>query len=76
MQDWIRCVLERFIAGELSVTEARADLLSRFTDFWTPQNAQRAADFVECIITRAKYADLSLDDAVFKLLDAMDAMAA
>lgn len=76
MQDWIKLVLERFIAGEVSVAEAKVDLLSRFTDFWTPQGAQRAADFVECILTRAKYADLSLDDAVFKLLDAMDAMAA
>ena len=76
MQDWIRCVLERFIAGEVSVLDAKACLLSRFTDVWTPRGAQRAADFVECVLTRAKYADLSLDDAVFKLLDAMDAMAA
>lgn len=76
MQDWIKLVLERFIAGEVSLTEARADLLSRFTDFWTPLGAQRAADFVECILTRAKYADLSLDDAVFKLLDAMNEKAA
>jgi hypothetical protein len=76
MQDWIKLVLERFIAGEVSLTEARADLLSRFTDFWTPQGAQRASDFVECILTRAKYADLSLNDAVFKLLDAMNEKAA
>lgn len=72
MQDWIKRVLERFIAGEVSVTDAKACLLSRFGDFWTPQGAQRAADFVECILTRAKFGGLPLDAAVFKLLDAMD----
>lgn len=76
MRGWIRDVLECFIADEVSVTEARGCILSWCADFWTPREAQRMADFVECILTRAKYADLSLDDAVFKLLDAMDEKAA
>lgn len=71
MQDWIRLILERFIANEISIIDAKAELLSRFTDCWTPQGAQRAADYVQSIIIRTKYDSLDIEEAIGELANAM-----